>query len=191
MKARETIDSEKAEEEPFLSRWSRRKQASEQDLAAVEEAGPATPEEAPPPLTDADMPPLESLHENSDYSGFLSPEVTDELRQLALQKLFRSASFNVCDGLDDYAEDYTSFEKLGDLMTADLRFRLRQEAERAAERANAEATVPEQVEEIADSEAQLATAQQSAQSVARTTEADIEAVEKPPGKPLSGEERDT
>jgi hypothetical protein len=189
MKAREKIDSEKPEEAPFLSRWSRRKQASEQDLAAVGEAGPSTPAEAPPPLTDADMPPLESLHENSDYSGFLSPEVTDELRQLALQKLFRSASFNVCDGLDDYAEDYTSFEKLGDLMTADLRFRLRQEAERAAERAHAEATVQEQAD-IADSEARLATGQRSAERVA-PTQVDIEAAENPAGKPPSGEERET
>ncbi|MES9897176.1 MAG: DUF3306 domain-containing protein, partial [Candidatus Thiodiazotropha endolucinida] len=57
-----------------------------------------------------------------------SPRVSDQLRQVALRKLFHSAAFNVCDGLDDYAEDFTSFEKLGDVMTADLRHRLEQEA---------------------------------------------------------------
>jgi hypothetical protein len=87
-----------------------------------------------PALTDADMPPLESLDENADYSGFFSPKVSENLRQLALQKLFSSACFNVCDGLDDYAEDFTSFEKLGGVMTADLRYRMEQEAKRAAEK---------------------------------------------------------
>lgn len=137
MKEYEALDPGNAGEEPFLSRWSRRKHAAH--TSAMEaEVQQAPAEESPSPsLTDADMPPLESLDENSDYSGFLSPEVTEELRQMALQKLFRSACFNVCDGLDDYAEDYTTFEKLGDVMTADLRFRLQQEASRAAEQAMA------------------------------------------------------
>lgn len=109
----------------FYSRWSERKQASRQ--APVEQEREVV-EEQPP--GDEDMPPLESLDENADYSGFLSPRVSDGLRQLALRKLFQSAAFNVCDGLDDYAEDFTSFEKLGDVMTADLRHRLEQEAKR-------------------------------------------------------------
>jgi hypothetical protein len=122
-------------EEPFISRWSRRKLAEEEALPAT----PAEPPRAEPPpaLTDADMPPLESLDEESDYSGFLSPKVSEALRQQALSKLFRSTCFNVCDGLDDYAEDFSSFEKLGDLITSDLRFRLQQEAQRAARRAEA------------------------------------------------------
>ncbi|MCP4992832.1 MAG: hypothetical protein GY934_03455, partial [Gammaproteobacteria bacterium] len=28
--------------------------------------------------------------------------------------------FNVCDGLDDYAEDFNGFEKLGDIITSDM-----------------------------------------------------------------------
>ncbi len=99
----------------------------------------ATPVEPRPALTDTDMPPLESLDENSDYSGFLSPGVSDRLRKVALRKLFSSAGFNVRDGLDDYDDDYTSFLPLGDTVTADMRHRAevaerrRQEAE-AAER---------------------------------------------------------
>lgn len=122
-----------ATQEPFLARWSRRKRESEEPAAEVEATPAPRPREAPLP-TDADMPPLETLDEHSDYSGFLSPEVSEGLRQLALEKLFRSACFNTCDGLDDYAEDFTRFEKLGDLMTADLRFRLEQEAQRALQR---------------------------------------------------------
>jgi hypothetical protein len=115
-------------DEGFYRRWSERKLASHQ--APVEPVEKHDVVEQPQPPGDEDMPPLESLDESSDYSGFLSPRVSEELRQLALRKLFFGSAFNVCDGLDDYAEDFTSFEKLGDLMTADLRHRLEREARR-------------------------------------------------------------
>ncbi|MES9991600.1 MAG: DUF3306 domain-containing protein [Candidatus Thiodiazotropha sp.] len=125
MKSEDSPQNTVEESSSFYNRWSERKQAARQ--TPVEQDRELT-EEQPP--GDEDMPPLQSLDENSDYSGFLSPRVSDELRQLALRKLFQSAAFNVCDGLDDYAEDFTSFEKLGDIMTADLRHRLEQEAKR-------------------------------------------------------------
>lgn len=71
--------------------------------------------------TDDDMPPLESLNEHSDYSGFLSPGVSEKLRKQALRKLFHLDVYNFCDGLDDYAEDYTKFAALGNILTADMR----------------------------------------------------------------------
>lgn len=117
-----------------LSRWSQRKQASR---TAHNEAGKpvvatgldAEPEEPESrPLTDEEMPPLESLTEESDYRGFLSPKVSDELRKLALRKLFHGSKFNICDGLDDYDEDFTSFAKLGDVVTAEMRHRAEMEA---------------------------------------------------------------
>ena len=163
MKESDLREQEGDGDEAFLSRWSRRKQAALQPPAqTVVEQSP--PEEEPVYLTDADMPPLESLDENADYSGFLSPKVTEELRQLALQQLFRSACFNVCDGLDDYADDFTSFEKLGNVMTADLRFRLQQEAEKAAAKLQSETpqTGPEEREQavqLADQTADVAPAQ--------------------------------
>ena len=76
---------------------------------ALHPAGGDTP---PPLLGDADMPPLDSLGPESDYSGFLSPGVSEELRRLALRKLFHSPLFNVTDGLDDYDDDFTSFAVL-------------------------------------------------------------------------------
>ena len=71
---------------------------------------------------------------DSDYSGFLSQGVSEELRNKALRKLFLSPQFNVVDGLDDYCEDFTSFELLGDVITADMRHELEMEAERAKEK---------------------------------------------------------
>ncbi len=137
------VDAE--DEEGFYRRWSERKLASRQ--SPVEPPEKHDEAEPPPPPGDEDMPPLESLDENSDYSGFLSPRVSEELRQQALRKLFFGSAFNVCDGLDDYAEDFTSFEKLGDLMTADLRHRLEREAQRekaAEERAEKERLAQEE-----------------------------------------------
>ena len=90
------------------------------------EAGPdqAASEAPTKDLTDEDMPPLEELDQDADFSPFLSDGVSEALRQTALRKLFRSAKFNVCDGLDDYAEDYTKFAPLGDVITADMKYHM-------------------------------------------------------------------
>ncbi len=90
-------------------------------------------------LTDEDMPSLDSLDPDSDYSGFLSSGVSEGLRRRALRKLFSSAVFNVPDGLDDYDDDFTSFAALGDIVTSDMKHQAEMEAERAKQaRARAE-----------------------------------------------------
>jgi len=121
------------ENENFISRWSRRKQEMEKNPALTQENTPDPDAIAEKPLlTDADMPAIESLTEDSDYSGFLSPKVSEALRKQALRKLFHSPGFNVRDGLDDYDGVYTEFEKLGDIVTADMRHQLEMEAQRRA-----------------------------------------------------------
>jgi hypothetical protein len=131
------------EQESRLSRWSRRKQQTveetqEEDLVlevepqdqGINELEVALSEDQQqseaqePVLSDADMEPVETLTENSDFSKFMSPGVSDELRNLALRKMFQAPSFNIRDGLDEYDEDYTSFEKLGDIVTADMRHQM-------------------------------------------------------------------
>jgi hypothetical protein len=123
-------------DEGFLSRWSRRKQQAKTDLKdasndnpaaqtiaeAKQQANVAIAEDEMP--GDSDMPPIESLDEDSDYSGFMSPNVSDELRNLALRKLFRAGGFNERDGLDDYDDDFTNFEKLGNVITAEMRHQM-------------------------------------------------------------------
>jgi hypothetical protein len=143
----EDEDAGLTEQEHFLGRWSRRKQATQKgELVARSETtremsgdGDTTGDEensqdAPPPLTDADMPSLNDLDGDSDYSGFLSPDVSEELRRMALRQLFHSAQFNICDGLDDYDEDFTSFEKLGDIVTSDMKHRMEMEKKKLEER---------------------------------------------------------
>ncbi len=134
----------------FVGRWSRRKLQDKEAVAGPEIALPPLPGEAeesalqptmppvledrqvledeqvpvdqPVALTDADMPPLESLDANSDYSPFFSEGVSKQLRNLALKKLFFSGKFASRDGLDDYDDDFTRFEPLGDTITSDMKF---------------------------------------------------------------------
>jgi hypothetical protein len=115
-------------EQGFLARWSQRKWETEtlapphaELLDSPSAAEVEAAEITEPELTDADMPPVESLGEGSDYRGFLSPKVSEALRKAALRKLFSQSRFNKVDGLDDYAEDFTRFEPLGDLVTHEMR----------------------------------------------------------------------
>lgn len=137
-------DQQPRPDETFLERFHRRKtaarqvtEASQAPLADTTEAAlvPSQAEPEPeqvPDLTDADMPPLETLTANSDYRGFLSPKVSESLRRAALRRLFHGSAFNVIDELDDYAEDFTTFEALGDIVTADMRHQIEVEARKQA-----------------------------------------------------------
>lgn len=150
------------QDEGLLTRWARRKQQStlvseKEDLdLELQAQGIASPEvDRPdsdssgesevPVLTDADMPPIDTLTEESDFSGFMSGGVSDKLRNLALRKLFSAPSFNIRDGLDEYDEDYTYFEKLGDIVTSDMKHQM--ELEEAEKR-------EQQMEEAAKEEKQ-------------------------------------
>ena len=123
--------------ESLAARFHRRKLEARRKAAQppAPTASQADPEPLPKPLTDADMPPVESLHFDSDFTGFLSPEVSENLRRLALRKLFHSPALNVVDGLDEYADDFTEFEPLGNLITADMRHQMERMTEQEKEAA--------------------------------------------------------
>jgi len=129
---RPPIAAERADEEGFLRRWSRRKHESQAPPAQAAPPAPPAPEPAPtePPriLTDADMPPIESLDANSDFSVFLSAGVSEELRRRALRKLFTLPEINRRCPLDGEWYDCHGYEPLGDIITYDMR----EEMERAA-----------------------------------------------------------
>ena len=147
---------EGAVDEPFLTRWSRLKadRASRPadvavpaplpedgaEPASAETRGASEPEALPP--GDEDMPPIETLGEDSDFSGFMSPRVSADLRKQALRKLFRSPKFNVISQMDDYIDDYRNFPALGDIVTSDMKHaaaRLIEKQLREAEAATAAA----------------------------------------------------
>jgi len=116
--------------ESFLSRWSERKlnRRNEKDETASspreEELSQSNASHEQGVTEYKELPSIDSLNENSDYSAFFSPDVSEELQRLALRKLFSSHQFNVRDGLDDYDEDYRSFESLGKTITAEMRHQM-------------------------------------------------------------------
>ena len=175
--------------ESVLRRWSRRKQESAQQAPEAEQGLPLDTEaslgtaapveteaESKPALTDADMPPIESLNENSDFSGFMSEGVSDELRNLALRKLFKAPVFNIRDGLDEYDEDYTYFEKLGDIVTSDMKhhIEMKEQKEREALAAETEQSADEELE--------------ARENIEDEVEDDLETIEQIEDEELPGEE---
>lgn len=87
----------------FLSRWSRLKQAAR--IPATEAPPTEAAHAAEPPATEKD---LVGLVASSDYTRFLDPRVAPGVRVAALRTLWRSnPGLSACDGLIDYAGDYT------------------------------------------------------------------------------------
>ena len=147
-----------SEQGGVLSRWSQRKLQTEEASKREEIVLQEEPAESAndlvaeaksdePVLTDGDMPPIESLDENSDFSGFMSSGVSDKLRNLALRKMFQAPLFNIRDGLDEYDEDYTSFEKLGDIVTCDMKHQIEMQELKKKEEAEKQAEIDREEEE--------------------------------------------
>ena len=120
----QSVEVKSSEVEGLFQRWSQRKQDVKQAETQELPIEQTEPEDPALVLTDEDMPPVESLSDDSDFSGFLSPNVSEELRKVALRKLFNGAVFNQRDGLDDYDDDFTSFAKLGNIVTADMKHQM-------------------------------------------------------------------
>ena|SRR5689334_19913985 len=94
------------EKESFLARWSRLKR----EAPAPKEA------DAPAPL----VPPIESLTPESDFAAFMNPKVKDELRRLALKKLFSDPHFKLADPFEPFSGDWTVGEPIPEEMLKTL-----------------------------------------------------------------------
>jgi hypothetical protein len=105
-----------------LSRWSRLKREAAREAEAPRPARKAAPGPAPraPETPMPELPPLDQLTPDSDFSAFMDPRVDERLRRLALKKLFSDPRLNIVDGLDDFAEDYTLLEDLPQELVAKL-----------------------------------------------------------------------
>ena len=101
--------------ERFGGRWSRLKQEARTPAPADE---PQTANLPAPEATDApavetptiaaeDLPDIDSLDKDSDYTPFMAEGVPAELKKLALRALWRSDPVLAnLDGLNDYDEDF-------------------------------------------------------------------------------------
>ena len=120
---KKTVTGNEGQDEGFLARWSARKSLaaegkslpdrpqSEDQLVLPENAQAENDE---PELTDQellskyDLPDPETINEESGLDRFLSGEMPERLRQMALRRLWRLNPFygNVCE-MVEYGEDYT------------------------------------------------------------------------------------
>jgi Protein of unknown function (DUF3306) len=80
--------------EAFLNRWSRLKKEDRQR--------PAVEEETPAPQ----LPAVDKLTPESDFTGFMHPKVEDALRRAALKKLFSDPHFNIPDPYEPYSRNF-------------------------------------------------------------------------------------
>ncbi|MEE8351924.1 MAG: DUF3306 domain-containing protein [Rhodospirillales bacterium] len=89
------------------------KAAREEDEA--EEERELTPEEE---NAVKDLPPIESLTKDSDFTPFFAQNVPDFLKRQAYRVLWRSNPvFNIRDGLDDYDEDLNLAKLVGNIIS--------------------------------------------------------------------------
>jgi hypothetical protein len=121
-----------ADDRSFLDRWSRRKA----EVKTAEEQIPSDPvslqtSDLPNALPDEDrpddaaeeavdvddLPDVDSLDKDSDYTAFMKEGVPEDLRKMALRKLWRSDPVlaNV-DGLNDYDEDFRAMTLVGEVI---------------------------------------------------------------------------
>jgi hypothetical protein len=114
---RDQTMSDTPESERFsLARWSRLKREAD---AAPEVSAPVQP--PPEPAGKPELPPVESLTIDSDFTAFMQPEVDEGVRRAAIKQLFRDPRFNVMDGLDTYIDDYSQPDPIPAGMLAQLK----------------------------------------------------------------------
>jgi len=123
--------SDDAPADRFLSRWSRRKVAARDApqtapadppvVAAVTGASaapavsPPSPDTAPTdPAEKAELPSIETLNADADFSPFMAKDVDPALRNQAMKKLFTDPhyGFDNMDKLDIYIDDYSKSDPI-------------------------------------------------------------------------------
>ena len=128
--------------EGFLGRWSQRKQdirsgkpLAEPEAAALNASAPPYVEvldaktqtnlvekQAPPESIETAETPLPTLEDvknltaDSDYAPFVARNVSPEVRNTAMKKLFTDPHYNVMDRLDIYIDDYTKPDPIPESM---------------------------------------------------------------------------
>jgi hypothetical protein len=78
----------------------------------------ATESEQEPPLPTLDD--VKALTSDSDFSRFVAPEVSPEVKNAALKKLFSDPHYNVMDKMDVYVDDYSKPDPIPEAMLRKL-----------------------------------------------------------------------
>jgi hypothetical protein len=93
----------------FVRRWANRKREALAQAPAAKVAEKTV-----------ELPAIDSLTFESDFSAFLRANVEESVKRAALKKLLHDPRFNVMDGLDTYIDDYTQNEGISEEMLKTL-----------------------------------------------------------------------
>ncbi|MCK5445116.1 MAG: DUF3306 domain-containing protein, partial [Rhodospirillaceae bacterium] len=140
-----------SDETGFIKRWSQQKlEEKPEDITLGESDLPAKGEveaqtetpadgDTPPP----DLPDIETLDENSDYTPFLGDKVPEKLARMALRKLWLSDPVlaNI-DGLNDYDDDFSKIVPMKQMIKAVLDA-TKEDPQQPVEGEDGEATPPD------------------------------------------------
>ena len=185
--------------EGFLGRWSQRKQdiragkpLAEPEITVkpaalnpkalkneaigtvkIEKTDKSTDIVALKEKPEAPLPTMADVHQltaESDFSPFVAKNVSSEVRNSAMKKLFTDPHYNVMDRLDIYIDDYSQPDPIPQAMLRQMvsakflnLFKAEEEAEAAAEKAALEANKPKNGQSIGD-DANIVSMQSVAQS---------------------------
>ncbi|CAH0992756.1 hypothetical protein SIN8267_02893 [Sinobacterium norvegicum] len=120
-----------------LSRWSKKKLASHQDDAFVDEGvvepsaaeGEAVAAEFVEPVepvdetvsTEQHLQRIADSESEQQLSSYLKTDCDNELKQAAMKKLFRASCFQQRDRLDDYDDDFSVMPKISPEFVAQMK----------------------------------------------------------------------
>jgi len=170
----DTVRNTESRQESGLARWSRRKATTRAETASPSAAMAKAKEASAIEKTDADMPAIDSLDSDSDYSVFLSPKVSEKLRRTALRKLFHLPQFNVQDELDFCNGDFRNFTPMGNIITADMRHHMERGLKELNERLKTVADDKRVTEKTSDAAARQTPVSESNPAAALPKESDDE-----------------
>ena len=108
-----TIKDDK--EQGFLSRWSRRKLQPESEEQLEPES------EAAAEVVSTEQVETSDEVDQQDLPIWQQQDADPDLKKQALNALFKQAEFNELDYLNEYDEDYTTFPKLGNVVTQEMK----------------------------------------------------------------------
>jgi hypothetical protein len=184
--------------EGFLGRWSQRKQdiragkplaepeitvnntnAANLSSVDVQQAEKPSAVSAAEEKPDIPLPTMADVHEltaESDFSPFVAKNVSPEVRNTAMKKLFTDPHYNVMDRLDIYIDDYSQPDPIPESMLRQMvsakflnLFKAEEEAE-AKEAAEKAASIREDANTVSmQSVAQSSTENLPTQSIALAT----------------------
>ncbi|MBT7487815.1 MAG: DUF3306 domain-containing protein [Rhodospirillales bacterium] len=149
-------------------------QGQPDELVPEEVVAPEAPEsEEQAAVLPEDLPDIETLEKDSDYTPFLAEGVPEALKKLALRKLWASDPVLAnLDGLNDYDEDFTIIEAMKTFVSEGAE-KLKEANDKVSESSSGEETTDETEGEESEEEELVEDDEETADENAEVNAADV------------------